>query len=80
MAVTTEGSTVVGTEGSTVVGMAIHSIMIIVTINVAVSIVRHAIMVKVPLISILGGGSDSPQRDCAIAEKEQRWAFLKLSV
>ena len=60
MAVTTVGSTVGGTGGNTVDGMAILGIMVIVTINVAIGIVRRAIMAKVPRISILGGDNDLP--------------------
>ena len=56
---TTEEGTVGGTRGTSVAGMAIHDIMIT-TINVAVGIVRRAIMAKVPLISILGGDNDLP--------------------
>ena len=52
------GMVVGGIGGILMDGIAIHGIMIITITNVVVGIVRHPIMVKVPLISILGGGSD----------------------
>jgi hypothetical protein len=64
--------TVDGLKENIVAGITSHGIIIIAIINAAELTVRRAIMAKVLLISILGGGNDLPlMRDCAGSEKEQ---------